>query len=180
MALCSLLGIECELAAAFILGFILDAIPGMPDAYQEHMSPLLENDLSMILLVTVVAPVLEELIFRGFILSLSRKFLPFHAANLIQAGLFGIYHMNLVQGIYAFILGLFIGYLIKCTGSVINCICFHVVFNLTGLLIDDLMPDDPHTAIRLIIITAALAGLLFTLMRVRKTDRPDMRNNPLR
>ena len=180
MALCSLLGIECELAAAFILGFILDALPGMSDTYQEHMSPLLENDLSTILLVVIIAPILEELIFRGLILSLSRKFLPFLAADIIQAGLFGIYHMNLVKGIYAFVLGLFIGYLVKCTGSVIYGICFHVVFNLTGLLIDDLMPDDPNTAIRLTIITAALAAILFTLMRVRKTDRPDMGNNPLR
>ena len=170
MALCSLLGIECELAAAFILGFILDALPGMSDTYQEHMSPLLENDLSTILLVVIIAPILEELIFRGLILSLSRKFLPFLAADIIQAGLFGIYHMNLVQGIYAFVLGLFIGYLIKRTGSLINCICFHVVFNLTGLILDDLLPGEMHIAIRLIILLTALAGLILTLMRLKGTD----------
>ena len=116
--LCSLLGIECELAAAFILGFILDTMPGVSSAYQEHISPLLENDLSMIILVTFAAPILEELIFRLLILSFARKYFPFFAANIIQAGLFGIYHMSLVQGIYAFLLGLFIGYLMKCTGTV--------------------------------------------------------------
>ena len=78
--------------------------------------------------------------------------------------------MNLVQGIYAFVLGLFIGYLIKRTGSLINCICFHVVFNLTGLILDDLLPGEMHIAIRLIILLTALAGLILTLMRLKGTD----------
>ena len=169
-ALCSLLGIECELAAAFILGFILDTMPGVSSAYQEHISPLLENDLSMIILVTFAAPILEELIFRLLILSIAGKYFPFFAANIIQAGLFGIYHMSLVQGIYAFILGLFIGYLVKCTGSVINCICFHIVFNISGLLLDELMPDNLHIAIRIIILMIALAGIIYTLMKLVKDE----------
>lgn len=168
--LCSLLGIECELAAAFILGFILDALPGMSGTYQAHMSPLLENDLKVIMLVTFAAPVMEELIFRLLILSFARKYLPFFAANIIQAGLFGIYHMSLVQGIYAFLLGLFIGYLMKCTGTVINCICFHIAFNISGLLIDDLMPDNLHIAVRMIILIIAAAGSIYTLMKLVKNE----------
>ena len=171
MVLCSLLGIECELAAAFILGLILDSLPGMSDAYREQMSSLFENDLTTIMLVIFIAPVIEELVFRFFILSLACKLLPFFAANLIQAGLFGIYHMSLVQGIYAFLLGLFIGYLARCTGSVINCICFHLAFNLTGLLLDDLMPDNLLFPIRLIILIAALTGLAFTLIKLVKANR---------
>lgn len=159
MALCCLLGIEAELASAFILGFILDAIPGSAEEYQGQMSSLFANELTTILLVTIVAPVIEELIFRLIILSLSRKFLPFFAANIIQAALFGIYHMNPVQGIYAFLLGLFIGYIAKCTGSVIPCMCFHIVFNITGLLLDDFVPATLHIAVKILIVIAALVGV---------------------
>ncbi len=171
MALCSLLGIECELAAAFILGFILDAFPDASDVYQERISSLLENDMTTVLLVIVVAPLLEELIFRFLILSILRGFLPFFAANLIQAAVFGIYHMNLVQGIYAFLFGLFMGYLIKRTGSVISCISFHLMFNLTGLLLDDFVPYVPGAAIRLIILAISLTGFVFTMMKLVKSAK---------
>lgn len=169
--MCCLLGIECELAAAILLGLILDALPGVSDAYQEQISSLLENDITTVMLVIIAAPLLEELIFRFLILSLSRKFLPFFAANLIQAGLFGIYHMNLIQGIYAFLFGLFMGYLVKRTGSVISCICFHLMFNLTGLLLDDLVPYIDGGAVRLVILAAALAGFVFTMMKLMKSEK---------
>ena len=153
-----------------MLGFILDALPGISGFYREQISSLLENDPATIMLVAVIAPVLEELFFRFLILFSAKKFFPFYAANIIQAALFGIYHMNPVQGIYAFVLGLFIGYLVKRTGSVTNCICFHIVFNITGLLLDDLMPDNMYILIRLIIMVISLAGFFLTLMKLMKQD----------
>lgn len=167
MALCSLLGIECEFAAAYILGFILEVIPGATVDYQSRMASLLQNDFATILFVVFVGPFMEELIFRLFILLPARKFMPFFAANILQAALFGIYHMNLVQGIYAFLFGLFIGYIMKCTDSIISCICFHIMFNLTGLLLDDYMPAEFNTAVvRIIIVAAALVSFVFTLRKL--------------
>ncbi len=43
-------------------------------------------------------PVCEELVFRGVTMRLVRRALPFWAANLMQAVLFGIFHMNWIQG----------------------------------------------------------------------------------
>jgi hypothetical protein len=56
-----------------------------------------------------VGPCVEEAVFRGAVL---RQLLP-HGQNfaiVFSALLFGCYHLNLEQGIYAFILGLVLGY----------------------------------------------------------------------
>jgi hypothetical protein len=162
------MGIEAELFASFMLGFVLNALPGAADSYQETIASLLENNLTMILLVVLVAPIFEELIFRFVILSLGQRFMPFMAANVLQAAIFGIYHMNLIQGIYAFVLGFVIGLFRKYTGSVIPCICFHVVFNITGLLADDYLPDDLNTVIGVTIMLVSLAAFILTFMTLRK------------
>ena len=61
----------------------------------------------------ILPPLVEETIFRGLILGyLRRAGACFVVANLIQAVLFGVYHMNLVQGIYAAALGALLGYLV--------------------------------------------------------------------
>ena len=165
------MGIEAELCAAFLLDFVLGALPDLANSYQETMESLLENDLTMILLVVLVAPLLEELIFRFVILSLGQRFMPFTGANILQAALFGIYHMNPVQGIYAFILGYIIGLFRKYTGSVIPCICFHVVFNICGLLVDDFMPADLNVVIRVIIMLVSLGAFVLTFMTLRRSGR---------
>ena len=55
-------------------------------------------------------------------------------ANLIQAVLFGIYHGNLVQGIYAFCIGVLLGYLAERYSSLIIPVMVHALFNLFGTL----------------------------------------------
>ena len=55
----------------------------------------------LLLYAALLGPIEEELTFRGVIFYSAKKALPFWAANLFQALLFGIFHMNLIQGIYA-------------------------------------------------------------------------------
>lgn len=63
----------------------------------------------MILYVAVVAPVVEELLFRGAVL---RSFQPFgkRFAIVFSALLFGLFHGNLIQIPFAFLTGLVLGY----------------------------------------------------------------------
>ncbi len=77
----------------------------------------------------VVAPVSEELLFRQAVYKKMRKISPVWLAALTSAGLFGIYHGNLVQGIYAFIMGLFLALVYEWTGSFTAPVLFHMVAN---------------------------------------------------
>ena len=66
----------------------------------------------MVIFATVIlAPIGEELIFRGLTMKYAEKaFGRFWAANLLQAFLFGGAHMNWVQGVYACFGGLVLGW----------------------------------------------------------------------
>ena len=57
------------------------------------------NIFLTILVVGIVAPFAEELLFRGIIYKTLSKSMSIPAVIIIQGVLFGVYHMNLVQGI---------------------------------------------------------------------------------
>lgn len=173
IGLCCLLGVACEFFSSYALGFILEAMPGAADKYSSDMSALFTDEITTIVLVALVMPILEELIFRLLIFKALKKVLPFIAANLIQAALFGIYHMNLIQGIYAFLLGLLLGLLCERAQTFLTCISFHCAFNITGLLIDDYMPAGLHTAAKAVIMLASLAAGIFIFLNLKhQTDEP--------
>jgi hypothetical protein len=93
--------------------------------------------VSMLVYSVLLAPVSEELIFRGVTLSHAKKFLPFWMANLFQAFLFGVFHMNMLQGTYAFCLGLFLGYLCEKGGNIYHSILLHMLFNFFGTVLNE-------------------------------------------
>lgn len=68
-----------------------------------------KDSLSMIIYVTVVAPIFEEFIFRGYLLHYFSKYSQ-KLAVFVTAFFFGIYHMNIAQTPFAFCLGLLLAY----------------------------------------------------------------------
>lgn len=52
-----------------------------------------------------VTPVAEEVLFRGIIYNYLRRLMNLRVAVLFAAVLFGMYHMNTVQGVYGFVMG---------------------------------------------------------------------------
>ncbi|MBR4718903.1 MAG: CPBP family intramembrane metalloprotease [Lachnospiraceae bacterium] len=161
ISLCCLLGVFAEVFTSCTLSFILTAIPGAATQYVSEMSSLFEDNLVLILRVALLMPIVEELIFRLFLFGALKRIMPVIAANLIQAMMFGIYHGKLVQGIYAFLLGLFLGLLKDKTRTIFATIGFHCLFNITGLLLEEYMPVDIPVAIRTGIMLAALAICVF-------------------
>lgn len=77
----------------------------------------------------VVAPISEELLFRQVIFKRLRNITPLWVAVTVSALLFGIYHGNLVQGIYAFIMGILLALVYEWTGSFVAPVIFHMVAN---------------------------------------------------
>ena len=96
------------------------------------------NTLIMSIYGIIFAPICEELIFRGLTLRLAKISLPFWGANLLQAALFGFFHGNWTQGVYAFALGLLLGYVCDKGGSLYCSILLHMLFNTWGTFMPDL------------------------------------------
>lgn len=101
-----------------------------------------DNSIIVILLsLGIIAPFIEELIFRGLILHELKKIMPIPAAILLQAFLFGIYHGNLYQAIYAVVLGIILGYLCYKTGSIFAPILLHIFYNSSSLIMQKVLTE---------------------------------------
>ena len=95
------------------------------------------GEVSIITLIYVIllAPIAEELLFRGLTQKYAERAIGALPAIFFQAAIFGIYHMNLVQGIYAFIFGLLLGFIARKSKALFPCILLHMVINLSAYLI---------------------------------------------
>ncbi len=83
-----------------------------------------------ILCYGVIAPIAEELLFRGVLFAYMRRFLGVRAALLVSALIFGVYHGNPVQGVYAFLMGCLIAYSYEYFGTFAMPIAVHMVSNI--------------------------------------------------
>ena len=98
-----------QFACSYLIGIVSMVFPQWLKQYQDLIdSAGLTSDITIAMLCysIILAPIGEELIFRGVTMRLARRALPFWLANIFQAVMFGIFHMNWIQGIYAFALGL--------------------------------------------------------------------------
>lgn len=127
----------------------------------------------MVLNMTVLPAVVEELIFRGIVLHSLRPFgnLP---ALLISSLFFGLMHRNMLQFSHAFVLGLVLGYVVIQTGSVYTGMFIHFINNLIAVLLSVAAEHMNPIAVGLLSFTqlvlylcAAIAGLLY-LCAVRR------------
>lgn len=84
--------------------------------------------VSMFLYAAIAAPIWEELLFRGILLRLLRPY-GRRFAILGSAVLFGLFHGNLLQTPYAFVMGLLLGYL-TCQYSIGWAMALHLINNL--------------------------------------------------
>ena len=116
--------------ALFILNNIkyFDEIMGN---YGTKISKLSLNYIEVIQTV-IIAPISEEVIFREWIYNFLKKRTKFY--NIIQAFLFALFHFILVQSIYAFIFGIFLGNVKRKTDSLETVIFCHSFYNLLGSL----------------------------------------------
>lgn len=64
------------------------------------------NAFGTFMIAVIAAPVVEEILFRGIVLRSIRKFAPAWGAILISSVLFGVYHLNIVQAVYATLMGI--------------------------------------------------------------------------
>ncbi|WP_322545678.1 CPBP family intramembrane glutamic endopeptidase, partial [Clostridium perfringens] len=88
-----------------------------------------------ILTVGIVAPFAEEFLFRGVVYKTLSKNISLKWTIVIQGILFGIYHGNLIQGIYAAFLGIIFGFVTYKTKSLIPAIIMHMVNNTIAVIL---------------------------------------------
>ncbi|WP_205410172.1 CPBP family intramembrane glutamic endopeptidase [Acetivibrio cellulolyticus] len=107
------------------------------------------------LAVGILAPIMEEIIFRGFILNELRKIMPAAAAIIVQAVLFGVIHFNIVQSSYAFVTGVVLGIVFVATKSLFAPIIIHLSFNTLNVILSEITINQQLEQYSLIILVAS-------------------------
>lgn len=139
------------------------------------------DTFSMFLYMGLAAPLVEEIVFRGLLL---RGLQPYgrRFAIFCSAVLFGLFHGNLVQSPYAFVVGLVLGY-VAMEYSIVWAMVLHMMNNLVlgdvlMRLTAGLSPVVSDMIFLGIIGLSGIAGAVI-LIRSRKQIRAYRRGDPM-
>ena len=109
--------------------WLQEVMPELPNLAQEGLEELMGNRLGYIV-VGLLAPLVEEVVFRGAILRALLKWNQNHWLCIaISAALFGLSHFNPAQTPHAFLAGLLLGWMYYRTGSIVPGVVVHWVNN---------------------------------------------------
>ncbi len=151
------------------VSLVLSLLPAewMED-YAEASAALDQTGVLMILATVVAAPLVEEIIFRGLVLSRLRRVMPGWLAVLLSALAFGVCHGQIVWICYAFVLGLIFGTMALRSRSIWPSFVAHVLFNGIGQLAVYLPETDTAALLFsvLLIGTGIVASLIVALFRI--------------
>ncbi|GAA0079115.1 hypothetical protein UT300005_34940 [Clostridium sp. CTA-5] len=136
------------------LSYLIDLIPE-PEFLKDFEESFNLDPIYMAFAVIIIAPLQEEFLNRGIILNGLLKKYSNKVALIISALIFAIMHLNFQQGINAFILGLFFGYIYIKTKSIYLTIFAHFCNNLLVFPLD---------VLNLIPINIIIKCILFTLV----------------
>ena len=115
-------------AAMYVLNLLIEQ-SGIPNTMEDTFIAMSRNPFG-ILSIALLAPILEELLFRGAIQGqLQESGMRPWTAILVSSLIFGVVHMNPAQIPFAFLLGMMFGWLYYRTGSLLPGIVGHVLNN---------------------------------------------------
>lgn len=165
----------------FVVTLVLFVLPeAWLESYNEAAAGLDSGGVLGVLAVAVVAPVVEEFIFRGLIMTRLSKAMPGWLAILLSAVIFGACHGHPVWFAYAFVLGSVFGLMDWKAGSIWPSILGHVAFNAIGQVFT-LLPETEsgvgEIAAVLILLAVAVIAPVLDRRAVAALFRPSPRQD---
>lgn len=145
--------------------WLQEQMPALPDTAGEMLTKIISTPGGYFV-IALLAPVVEEVVFRGAILrTLLSSMQSKWGAICISAALFALMHANPAQMPHAFLMGWLMGWLYMRTGSIIPAVVFHWANNTVAYLIAVAYPGDE---VKLVDIfsgneTAVILSVVFSL-----------------
>lgn len=136
LVLAIIVGLGVQMVGSYLANFITigaDYLGYSLATLDTTTKPDMKTNIMMGVLACIIAPLFEELLFRGLLLkTLSKSSVRF--GIVASAVLFGLYHGNIPQAVNAILLGLMLGFIAYKAGSILPCIIVHFACNFNGLL----------------------------------------------
>lgn len=147
---------------------LIGSLTGRPPApLVDEMMNALPLSIELVC-VCGLGPLCEELLFRGLLAGRLARYGQAPGA-FVSALLFGLYHANLEQFFYAFLLGLLLAYVYYRTGMLRFPVALHMVMNFFGAVVPSVLPESPLSdmALGVFWLVMVVLGTVF-LVRGRK------------
>lgn len=129
----------CNLLASILTGII----GALKQSDVENVMANLTSSISLpvnLFIVVICAPIMEELLFRKTLIDRTAHF--GEGISILFSGLvFGLFHGNLVQFGYAFLLGIFFGFIYIKTKNIVYPIILHMVINFFGSFLGSIIME---------------------------------------
>ena len=122
------------------------------------------------IIMVVVAPVFEEILFRKILVDRVRVYGD-RAAIIVSAFIFGLSHGNFYQFFYAFFLGIVFAYVYIQTGRLRYTIAYHMIINFIGSIVGLKVQQMPWliAVYGLLMLSAVIAGVIIFTKNKKKT-----------
>lgn len=127
--------VMCGVVNNYLFSIIMSVIRDFSSGYFEVVKTFYTKDLWMeIVTLCIIGPLAEELVYRGFVYQRLRREGSQTVAAAGSALLFGLMHFNLVQCVYAFVLGILLAHITERTGGLAAAAAAHMAANLVSVL----------------------------------------------
>ena len=144
------------------------------EKYQEAAMTLWAPPVwQQVLYSVILIPVVEEVLFRRIVFRILRRWIRFSGAMVGSALLFGAYHGNLVQFVYATLCGALLAYLYEKYDSIIAPIISHMTMNAVAVILTHLgvFAWISQSVVRALILSLICAVIAVLLLRfIHKLD----------
>jgi len=132
-----MLGLGLQFVINYLVILIGMGFPKLIEQHEKHMQETGMNELGVVAVLSTVilAPLLEEIVFRGIIIRIGVKSFKYQiTVILLSSILFGAAHGIPLQIIYAFLLGTIIAAVYFRYRNLLLCMLLHAVFNASSYI----------------------------------------------
>lgn len=164
-----ILGVSAALACNIGLSYV--DFSSLSETYREVSEMQYSVSVPVgILVYGIITPIAEELVFRGIVFRRIERYFTTTIGIIISAFIFGIYHGNLVQGVYGFLLGILIAVCYAQFDHILIPVLFHGSANISIFVITRNYPvqdmlNKPLNCLIFMIIS------MLTLFQIRKIKK---------
>ncbi len=179
--LLAIIGITICLSVALNNLISMSPLVSMSEEYQNANDAFYGSTIGLELLGSaLITPFLEELLHRGVVYGRLRRMMGMWSAVILSALIFAGLHFNIVQFIYAFLLGIVFALFVEKTGRLYPAVIAHVVANgiavirtETGFLQESVDGSISAWLISLGFCFIGVAGLLSFVGNKKKEENHD-------
>lgn len=167
-----LMGLSLNVVTGLVLGMIPEE---WMSAYEETSSMVMSDNVVLLVIgSTIMAPVVEEIIFRGLTYTRMKKGMPTAVAVILSSAVFGVAHGQWLWMLYTFVFGLLLVWVFERSKSLLANVLLHLSYNGCAML-QMLIPEDTSETVWIVtnIVSVVVAAIsIFWFAKIPKAEGP--------